>query len=245
MKMEISKEILQFADFVDEVAEQDSDYGLREFFKIKWDVLNECSKLINRTEEINQIIPKTSKSQKGKLSYEKGPLLEKLAKVIFSIRNIYLINERVECDSNEIELLLRPSTNNSIYSRLLPDYLRSDILIECKNHSEKIDVTLLGKFYSLLRYKRVKFGIMFSYYPLTGENEWDAAVGLSKKLYLRDETIIVNVTIDDIKEILNPEGNDKNIISIIKRKVGNIKYHTNINDSILPHPAEKKMKKPS
>ena len=125
--------------------------------------------------------------------------------------------------------------------RLLPEYLRKDCLVECKNHKDPIDVTLIGKFYSLLRYKTVKFGFMISNKELTGNNHWEDAVGLTKKLYLRDDTIIINITMAMIKELLESDGN---IIDLIKSKVNEILYHTTFDSNICKHPAEEKMKKP-
>lgn len=229
------QEILEFADFIDTLSESNPDYGINMFFKTSDKIKEECYKKISRIEEIDEEIPNVDKSTKGKLSYEKGLLLEELAKQILSIRNIFLFKERVICDSNEIDLLLQPITNNGLYGSLLPGYLKKDCLVECKNHKKPIDVTLLGKFYSLMRYKKVKFGFMISNKPLTGQSPWEDAFGLTKKLYLRDDTIIINITIKMIKEML--ESNES-IINIIKNQVNEIKYHTNFESSIIKHPAE-------
>lgn len=235
------RELLEFADFIDSLAEMDPDYGINMFFKTSNKIKEECYKKINRIEEIDRIIPNVDKHSKGKLSFEKGLLLEELAKKILNVRNIFSVKERVVCDSNEIDLLLQPATNNSFYSSLLPEYLKKDSLVECKNHKKPIDVTLLGKFYSLMRYKKVKFGFMVSNKSLTGQAPWEDALGLTKKLYLRDDTIIINITIDMIKKIL---FDDISVISIIKQQVDQIIYHTNFDELITNHPAETLMKNP-
>lgn len=231
--------MLKFSDFMDELSKMDPDYGINMFFKTPDTTKRECLEIINRIEKIDNKMSSVGRAEKGKLSVEKGKLLEELSKKILSVRNIFSVKERVLCDSNEIDLLLQPATNNILYSSLLPDYLKKDCLVECKNHKEPIDVTLLGKFYSLMRYKKVKFGFMISNKEITGKHPWDAAVGLTKKLYLRDDTMIINITIQIIKELLETNGN---IINTIKNQVNEIVYHTRFDDFITNHPAEKIMK---
>lgn len=232
------QELLEYADYIDELAEIDPNYGINMLFKTKENVKLECFEIISRIEEIDRIMPQANKSEKGKLSFEKGILLENLAKKLLRVRNIFSIKERVICDSNEIDLLLQPTTNNAIYSKLLPEYLTKDCLVECKNHKKTIDVTLLGKFYSLMRYKKVKFGFMISNKELTGQTPWEDAIGLSKKLYLRDDTLIINITIKMIKELLE---SNQSIINLIKNQVNEIIYHTKFEEFIVCHPAEELM----
>lgn len=227
--------LLDYADYIDELAEIDPNYGINMLFRTKENVKTECFEIISRIEEIDRVMTQVTKSEKGKLSFEKGILLENLAKKLLNVRNIFSIKERVICDSNEIDLLLQPTTNNSIYSKLLPEYLTKDCLVECKNHKKTIDVTLLGKFYSLMRYKKVKFGIMISNKELTGKSPWEDAIGLSKKLYLRDDTLIINITIKMIKELLE---SNQSIINLIKNQVNEIIYHTKFEEFIVGHPAE-------
>lgn len=233
------EEILMFADLIDSLAKQNPNYGIDLFFKTPDTTKKEAFEIIYRIEEIDRIMPSSTRPEKGKLSFEKGELLEKLAKKVLNIRNIFSVKERVVCDSNEIDLLLQPATNNAIYEKLLPEYLRKDYLVECKNHKKSIDVTLIGKFYSLMRYKKVKFGFMVTNKEITGQSPWEDGVGLTKKLYLRDDTFIINITIKMIKEALE---SDTSIINVIKKEVNEIIYHTKFEEDITPHPAECLMK---
>lgn len=233
------EELLKFADFMDTLAKKNPDYGIDMFFKTPDQVKKDGLAIIHRIEEIDRIMPSSNRSVKGKLSFEKGELLEELAKKVLNVRNIFSVEERVECESNEIDLLLQPATNNTIYSRLLPQYLQKDCLVECKNHKKPIDVTLVGKFYSLMRYKNVKFGFMVSNKEITGKSPWEDAVGLTKKLHLKDDTFIINITIKMIKDLLE---SDISIISIIKNEVNKIIYHTKFDSHITSHPAETLMK---
>lgn len=229
------EQMLMFADFMDTLAKQDPNYGIDFFFKTPDEIKNEAFEIIYRIEEIDSIMTSSTRQEKGKLSFEKGELLEKLANKVLNIRNIFCVRERVVCDSNEIDLLLQPATNNAMYESLLPEYLKKDCLVECKNHKKPIDVTLIGKFYSLMRYKKVKFGFMVTNKEITGQSAWEDGVGLTKKLYLRDDTFIINITIKMIKEALE---SDTSIINVIKKEVNEIIYHTKFEDDITVHPAE-------
>lgn len=230
--------VLKFADMVDELAKINPDYGRKLFFTTPENLKNKILNDIDRVEEIDKIMPNVDRSTKGKLSREKGLILEEIAGQILNIRNVYTKHDRVLCDSNEIDLVMQPSTNNCIYERFLPKYMREDFLVECKNHKKPIDVTLVGKFYSLVMYKSAKLGIMFTNQPLTGEHEWDAAIGLTKKLNLKSKVIIINVTISEIKNILQNNGV---FIDLISEKVNKIIYHTDFRSNISMHPAEKLM----
>lgn len=229
------KEILDFADMVDEIADTDPDYGRKKFFRTKDSLKSEVLSMIVRIEEIDNIMPDVDRKTKGELSVEKGLILEKITEKILGIRNLFRKHERVLCKSNEIDFVMQPATNCAIYHRLLPECMKKDFLIECKNHKKAVDVTLVGKFYSLIKYKSAKFGIMVTNMPLTGDQEWDAAVGLTKKLNLADKVIIINITLSEIKDALET---DKIFIEVIKEKIDKLIYHTEFRDSIHNHPAE-------
>ncbi|KEI16919.1 hypothetical protein Z959_08815 [Clostridium novyi B str. ATCC 27606] len=230
-------EVYKVMDYLDNLADIDPNYALTEYFKHKDEEKQECLKIIDEIENINKLIPTIKdKSQKGKCTLKKGKLLEELALKILNVRRIFDIKPNLKCDSNEIDLLLQPSSNGKLYSRLLPQFMKEDIIVECKNYNKKIDVTWIGKVCSLLVYKKVKYGILFSYNELKGRNEWDASKGLVKKIYLSDNIMIINITIQDIKDILASEKN--NIIKSIINKVNDIKYHTEFDKYIKPHPAQ-------
>lgn len=48
--------------------------------------------------------------------------------------------------------------------------LPNKFITECKNHNKKVDVTWVGKFYSLMNLTDNSLGILFSYKGLTGKN---------------------------------------------------------------------------
>lgn len=107
------------------------------------------------------------------------------------------------------------------------------VLLECKNYNKKIDVTWIGKFYSLLRTSKTRIGIIFSYRGFTGTN-WNDGVGLVKKIFLIDNTIILDFSLKDFEKIA--EG--ISILKIINSKILSLKYDTQIENYISEHPLE-------
>jgi len=229
-------EMLNLLNHLNNIAETNPEYGLK-LLDMEPKNKKEALSIIERIDQINEELPKEkNRTEKGKLTFEKGRLLENLASRVLNEKNLFSVKQNLKCDSNEIDLLLQPASNNMIYNMFLPNFMKDDIIIECKNYNKGIDVTWTGKVYSLLNYKKVKAGIIFSYYGLKGKTHWDSAKGLVKKFYLKDDILIINITIDDIKKLL--ESNDDNIIKLIQRKVNEIKYHTDFEEHISQHPSE-------
>ena len=98
--------VLKFADMVDELAKINPDYGRKLFFTTPENLKNKILNDIDRVEEIDKIMPNVDRSTKGKLSREKGLILEEIAGQILNIRNVYTKHDRVLCDSNEIDLVM-------------------------------------------------------------------------------------------------------------------------------------------
>ena len=76
-------------------------------------------------------------------------------------------------------------------------------------------------------------GIIFSYRGFTGTN-WNAGVGLVKKIFLIDNTIILDFSLKDFEKIA--EG--ISILKIINSKILSLKYDTQIENYISEHPLE-------
>lgn len=238
-----SEKIFTAIAFLKDIAEVDPNYFSRELFTHS-ECKEECLNLIEEIDSINEkLLVETDKSKKGNLTLEKGKILEKIAQKMLKVNNVFNIFTNIKCDSNEIDLLLKLTSFGQGISMFLPKELTDDIIVECKNYSKGIDVTWTGKLYSLMRYKNVKCAILFSYLPLKGKNAWDSSKGLIKKLYLKDDSLIINITIEDIKNILFNDLEKKefkytNIITLIQSKIDNIRYHTQIDNLIEKHPAE-------
>lgn len=122
---------------------------------------------------------------------ESGDKLERL--VDFIIRNSYFFDMygNIRTQTNEIDevIVLSKQGKIALHTFNLPRTLLpwdKDIIIgECKNYSEKLGVTYIGKFYSLMKATDVSFGILFTKNGLTGKSDGYAdGYGLLKVLRL-------------------------------------------------------------
>lgn len=165
---------------------------------------------------------------------EKKESLEELVSFISKKTNLFTVCENIKTSTNEIDLLLslKKPTGSIIFEKMIA--LKNDgVLLECKNYNKKIDVTWIGKFYSLLRTSKTRIGIIFSYRGFTGTN-WNDEVGLVKKIFLIDNTIILDFSLKDFEKIA--EG--ISILKIINSKILSLKYDTQIENYISEHPLE-------
>ena len=166
---------------------------------------------------------------------EKKESLEELVSFISKKTNLFTVYENIKTSTNEIDLLLslKKPTGSIIFEKMIA--LNNDgVLLECKNYNKKIDVTWIGKFYSLLRTSKARIGIIFSYRGFTGIN-WNNGAGLVKKIFLIDNTIILDFSLKDFEKIA--EG--VSILEIINSKILCLKHDTQIDKYISEHPLEK------
>ncbi|HEL0722598.1 TPA: hypothetical protein TUX96_001437, partial [Streptococcus equi subsp. zooepidemicus] len=93
----------------------------------------------------------------------KGNALENLVVFLAQNTNLFEVIPNVRTSTNEIDALLRTKIQAK---PLLEKHLDigTDILFECKNYNQKVSVTWVGKFHSLLRHQSCKFGIIFSFH---------------------------------------------------------------------------------
>lgn len=146
----------------------------------------------------------------------KGNRLEELVAFIIDKSYFFDIYRNVHTGTNEIDEVI---TLSSVGKQALTEYnlsrdlleIDTDIALgECKNYKSNLNVTYVGKFYSLLVSTDVSFGIIFTQKGLTGgENEYHDAQGLVKVLRIiekykndRDLTIIT-FTLDDYEKLKN------------------------------------------
>lgn len=171
-------------------------------------------------------------------SGEKGKKLEELMSILFQAYN-ELIETRRNCrtSSNEIDLLLdwsekaRISNLNSAFP-----CIENGFLCECKNYSKKVDVTYIGKFFSLLNVSDTKLGIMVSWEGVSGAtSSWSYGVGLIKKIALKNNIYILVIDKDDLKKIYNGE---MNIFSMIHQKYKAMQNNIDYSKYISKHDAE-------
>lgn len=172
---------------------------------------------------------------------ERGKLLEKLAGTLFFYGNA-VFNKAVNCRTvtNEIDILVEWNREAlQIGLDRAYDFLGHGFLCECKNYIGNVDVTYVGKFYSLMKVSDVKFGIIFSRTGLSGTNIWVDGKGLARKIALREKIYIIDVTWDDFERIYNKETN---IFSIMNDKYTAMKHDISYDEYISKHEAEEKFK---
>lgn len=109
-------------------------------------------------------------------------------------------------------------------------------LCECKNYAGKVGVTYVGKFYSLMRYTKTKFGIFVSWNGVTGKDgDWQDAIGLIKKIALGDNNYIIVISKNDLQKIYD---NSTTIFALIEDKYRALKNDISYTEFISKHPNE-------
>jgi len=197
----------------------------REFLKFNERELTEYNLLLQHFEATNGST-KTSTTDKGKS-------LEDIVTFIFEKSIIFEIYKNVKTSSNEIDLLIRLNQKGKyLKAQGLVDF-RDDLLSECKNYNKKIDVTWVGKFYSLLNATNNNLGIIFSYKGLSGDS-WKFASGLTKKFYLHSNHLILDFNIDDFTLLKE----NHSLVDLLNNKIFQLQNDTNIALEISDHPAQ-------
>ncbi len=118
-----------------------------------------------------------------------GDKLENIVKFIIDKSFFFKVHKNIHTASNEIDeiIVLSDEGKQALHkfdlSRELLQIDSNIVLGECKNYSDPLNVTYVGKFYSLLISTGVNFGIIFTKMGLTGKpNEFHDAYGLIKVL---------------------------------------------------------------
>lgn len=175
-------------------------------------------------------------------SQERGKILEEIAGCLFYTNNS-VFSEKINCrtNTNEIDILVKwdKIAIQAGLNRLYP-YMESGFLCECKNYSSSVKVTYVGKFYSLLKTCDAKFGILFSRKGLSGKNNWQAGKGLARKIALKEDVYIIDITFDDLKAIYERKTN---ILTIIDEKYEAMKNDISYEDYIKQHDLQERFEK--
>lgn len=229
---------LQYAlDILRSEAKLDPNFFKKEVFSFRSTTLDNYKKLL---EEVKL-------AHEGKDKQEKGKKLEEAISFVFDKTDIYSSIERLRDNSNEIDLLLKLNDLGNIFfsfdvKDLMPDVIKNNknIICECKNVASTVGVTWVGKFFSLLQQRNLKLGIIISYKGLAGKGEWDSAKGLVKKIYLKHEIAILDISYEDLKKLaeINELGRTTSIIELIESKFDNLVYQTDLDRHKSKHPAE-------
>lgn len=169
---------------------QDQEKAFNQFCSLGGNTLIEFQSMLKQYEESYRKRKKESTNEPGEKDEKTkdiGNQLEDLVKYLFVNLPAFKIASNIRNNSNEIDDII---ALDSIGLKLRSDgvlKIKQDYFIaECKNYRKKVDVTWVGKFYSLLHTNGIKMGIIFSNEGFSGQSEWYDAKGLVRKLYLLD-----------------------------------------------------------
>lgn len=197
--------------------------------------------------EINALYNKIVEMHEAPENYKKvkaqtrGDLFEELTKQITIKTNLFDLFDNITSDTNEYDIVIKLSDFAKItLKNIIPDIFHQPIICECKNHQQPVNVTWIGKLYMLLAMSQIKVGIIFSYEGITGEKEksWTDAWGLIRKIYLKDEIAIIDISKIEIKRIIDGE----NFCDIVEEKYLELKTMTSdLEKSKIYHPSCEKV----
>ncbi|EJZ71381.1 restriction endonuclease [Lachnoanaerobaculum sp. OBRC5-5] len=170
----------------------------------------------------------------------KGNKLEELTAVLFAkaFPNIFDVKKNCRTSSNEVDLLVSWKDAASRIG-LTNDFdgLGSTFLCECKNYEGKVNVTYVGKFFSLMSYTDTKFGILVAWDGVTGKG-WSDGLGLIKKLALAEKRYIIVLTKEDFYDIYQ---RNKNVFELLRDKYQSLKHDIMYDNYVSKHKAEGKL----
>ena len=193
-------------------------------FLLSLDLEDIFKELTLRGKKLEEYIKKLNKfkDENGSNSKSsiKGGALEELVVFLAESTNFFEVFPNLRTHTNEIDLLLRTKIGaKELFRQFLS--IDTDILFECKNYNKKVSVTWIGKFHSLLRNQGCKFGVIFSYEGFTG-SDWKDATGLVKKIFLKDDILILDFNINDFEKLISGD----NFLKLLCDKMDSIKHDT-------------------
>lgn len=200
------------------------------------DTKTQYRKLLDRFKEVHEAESDASNAEKGRI-------LEDLASYLIEhTGNLFKITRNLKTTTNEIDIRIELTPAGKILCAqkiICENY--NDFICECKNYSNKVGVTYVGKFCSLLLSTSCKLGIFFSYHGVSGE-DWKDASGLIKKLYLsrersEDRVCIIDFNINDFDKICD----GSNLLQIIEDKMKALQYDVDYMQYVQSHELEGKL----
>lgn len=186
--------------------------------------------------KFNEYLYNLDKPQK--CTKDKGDVLENLACcLMFSDTPLFNIKRNVHTSSNEIDLLVNLTDKGKYIIPKYYNYLGDQFLCECKNYKRNLNVTYVGKFYSLIKSTNSKIGILFTVKGVTGTNDWKDSKAFIRKVALKENIAILVFSKSDYILL---KDNKKSFLDIVDDK-----YHSLMNDIsyieyISKHEAEDK-----
>ena len=238
MEKELQKELELLREKYGDIVFSDtySEYAIKQNLANPIDCISSSCRLNpNAATKLNALINALESPSKN--TKDKGNKLEDLVAFIFENLSIFEVLKNKRSSTNEIDLIIR-LTQEGFMVKHYGLFPFDDIYIfnvECKNYEDKIDVTWLGKFYSLLSTCSQKFGLIFSKKGFSGRGKWADAKGLAKKMLLKDGIYILDINLKHLKEL----ANGKNFLDIIRDEKDALELDINSEfDKVSPHPLE-------
>lgn len=205
-----------------------------------------CEFTLEQKDHYELLLNDLEREQASKTSStkDKGAALENLVNYLLQCSgDLFEVYNDVRTNTNEIDQIIKLKVKGRMLRSLgVLDERYDEFICECKNYKNRVGVTYVGKFCSLMNSCNIKFGVLFSYRGVTGSG-WKDSSGLIKKIYMKSNvnenpTTIIDFNIEDFKSIR--DGN--NFLDIIETKIMKLKYDTNFETLIQPHPAENLLK---
>ena len=233
------------------------NFSLKEYMeKVVADVDNSYEELIRWSEDQKKnfaVLVNDLKTQ-GATTKVTGDKLERIVKFIINNSFFFEIYTNVHTETNEIDEVIRLSDRGKIALHtlniprdLIP--IGADLFLgECKNYASRLNVTYVGKFYSLLTITGIPFGIIFTRVGLTGDTEgFEDANGLTKVLRMMEQAknpsgdfCILTFAKEDYEKMINGVS----FFELIKAKKLELQLASNYNNFIRDnkHSAEDDLK---
>ena len=167
----------------------------------------------------------------------KGEYFGEFIIYILKATNIFRCVKNIRTSTNEIDI----RAEFTVPAQDIANYYHFDkrltLFLECKNYPHKnVDVTYIGKFYSLLSTSNKEFGIIVSPNGLTGSS-WSDGHGFCKKIAIKHNVKMLSLTYQDLLNL-----NEKSLFTILKEKIieleENFEIDKYIDKYIDKHPLE-------
>lgn len=188
--------------------------------------------------KLHQMIDEVTKS--SATSKAKGTKFEDVIAFLLDNIDIFNVYQNIRSSTNEMDLVIElTDIGKSLFHDSLIDLKGERFIIECKNYDKKIDVTWVGKFYSLINTSNTRLGILISNKGFKGRGKWDSAKGLAKKFYYAKEKSDEKIYILDItlKELLKL-GPNLAFSDLVLAKINELELDTKYEHFIDKHDAE-------
>lgn len=179
--------------------------------------------------------------EKSGSAQERGKLLEGLVECLFFTGEnpVFQILHNCRTSTNEIDILV---DWNPIYKGLglaqSYSFIERGFLCECKNYSNKVNVTYVGKFASLLQSMQYNFGFLISINGITGQHNWEDAKGFVRKLALAARIYIIDIDIHDLEQIY---GDRSCFWVLVKKKYDMLSRDISYIEYLSEHEFQKEM----